>query len=357
MSVSTCIQCGEVIPEQAKRCPVCGTPVSDTTPLAVPHADPQEFRVQQLVAQARECQNAGDLPLALRHAREALSLRCDECSIHALLGHLYEQTGNKAAARYHFQIALTVSPELTAMEPVLTPEPDTILAHQTRGTWLLLVLIGCVLFSGMAVLFTLIPGERNVGSGFVFHSNNPDKTHRVSEPRWTWKVPSPVHATEQAETPDSVPSDTGTQEKTVLAVGHVESTSTSDSATNETLPLPSQVLGPSASAGVPAETTEPTIEQADQAYFHGKYERAVSIYEELLHHQEKADPRIMQNLAWCYQQLGNSLKAAEYLEKAVQGYQAQLSDDPQNAAAQQGRKSCEAALRSLQSTHETVPTP
>ena len=357
MSVSTCIQCGEVIPETAKRCPVCGAPVACPSP-AGQDGDPRAQHVRQLLLQAKQCQHEGDLPMAIRHAREALSLNCDECAIHALLGHLYEQAGDHAVARQHFHLALHMTPTSASPTPMATLEQETSFSHQARGSWILLVLIGCVLFSGVAMLFVLFPNERDIGHGTIFQAHA-GQARQAGDPRWTWIVPTPVKEAMPQAPPVAPPLATETPEhKTVLAVDrHVEAAPAVTPPAQEALPEPPQVLGPSASAGIPAEATEPTVEQADQAYFHGKYERAVSIYEALIRRQDKPDPRLFQNLAWCYQQLGNSQKAAEHLEKAVLGYQIQLANDPQNLAVQQEQKSCEAALRSLQVTRDIPAAP
>ncbi|OPZ80928.1 MAG: hypothetical protein BWY76_03198 [bacterium ADurb.Bin429] len=76
------------------------------------------------------------------------------------------------------------------------------------------------------------------------------------------------------------------------------------------------------------------------------------MYEALLRASESPNPRIHQDLAWCYQQLGNSGKATQHLTEAVRGYQRVLVDDPQNAAAQHGIAACQAALRALRVSRE-----
>ena len=69
--------------------------------------------------------------------------------------------------------ANTLSYLVPPRQPVseqLAPPPDveTLVAQQTRSAWLLAVLIGCVLFSGAAALFTLFPSEHNIGRGMIF---------------------------------------------------------------------------------------------------------------------------------------------------------------------------------------------
>lgn len=345
MNVLTCTQCGEVIPESAKRCPVCGMGVPDGMSSVPSGITPCEQRLYELLARAKQCQLVGDISSAIGHAQKALLLSCDACRVHALLGHLYEQAGNAAAARQHFQRALEVSTAPT--DPVPAPGADAELAGAppARGAWLMAVLVGCILVSGLAALFTLFPGERrNIGHGTILQPRLSTSSLNT-DARWTLQVPSPIekHAVDALPEPPSNPLPAAHP----VEVADVKPVAPASPVTPERA-APTEILGPSASADIPAEATTPTIEQADQAYFHGKYERAVSIYEEILHAQEQPDPRMLQNLAWCYQQLGNSVMAATHLKRAVQGYRSQLVADPLDPNAQQGCRSCEAALVSLQ---------
>ncbi len=52
-------------------------------------------------------------------------------------------------------------------------------------------------------------------------------------------------------------------------------------------------------------------------FFRGEYDKAIALYETIV--QVDQTPRIYRDLAWCYQQLGNSPKALEYLGLAVRG--------------------------------------
>jgi len=312
-----------------------------------------EQRYHELISHAKQCQLDGDLVAAIGHAQMALSLGCDVCAVHALLGHLYEQSGNALKAHQHFQRALEVAPAQAEVELSVAPMIDLPAAPQLRGVWLMAVLFGCILFSGLAALFTLFPGERNIiGHGTILQPGIP-----VLPPNkdllWTAKVPSPIHQLLPEPLLEHA-TNTPMAETNALLVGdmHVEGTrgSLPASAHVPEQLVPTAVLGPAASVNIPAEAIEPTIEHADQEYFRGQYERAINLYEEIMYRQEKPDPRMLQNLAWCYHQLGNSAKAAEHLQMAMQGYQYQLGDDPQSVSAKQGLRSCEAALHTLQAT-------
>ena len=121
--------------------------------------------------------------------------------------------------------------------------------------------------------------------------------------------------------------------------------------------VPEEVLGPSAHTLVQSTAVKPTLEAADQAYFRGEYAQAVVIYEAVLQQDDKQNPRLFQDLAWCYQQLGNSQKAADNLGKAVQGYRDVLATEPDSTTAQRELESCQAALNTLLTSreHNTQP--
>ena len=81
----------------------------------------------------------------------------------------------------------------------------------------------------------------------------------------------------------------------------------------------------------------------------GHYERAITLYEELLRQDEYPNPQIDQNLALCYQQLGNSRKAVEHLDQAIREYQTLVDADPHNEEALSGLRGCQTALDTITS--------
>ncbi|HEY3378900.1 MAG TPA: hypothetical protein VGL77_15550 [Armatimonadota bacterium] len=318
--------------------------------------DPRDAQIRHLLDQARTSQQNGDLTTALRAAREALTLRTDCSTIHALLGHIYEQQGNLSAAHYHFQSALQVTvpaeTDLISMPSAMSVIP----AKQPQAGVMVLVLISCILFSGLAALFTFHSGRRQVEQSNVFQIPIA-RPPLATNPHWTWKtLPVPVAVSPTiAKTP--APATPPAPATGAIAVSNPLPSSSVATPPPPPEPTPPAVLGPSAHSGVPAEPAEPKLETADQAYFRGEYARAITAYEALIAQESKPNPRLFQDLAWCYQQLGNSQKASDYLGKAIQGYKALLDTDSTNAAAQQGRASCEAALRALLTTRTRETTP
>ena len=322
--------------EDAGQCPHCGAPVTNPACADAAEADPVTQQARTLLQRARECQRQDDVESAVRLAREALALRPACSAAHALLGSLYDQRGDDAAARYHFQLALSVTPGLEDENCVPLPLVlEAAAARPAQHGWMLPVLIGCIVFSGLAALFTLWSGDRNVERSIALTIMHP-KRSTLSAPDWRRVIAPAASAAPVVD------------RSTASAL---DARSTSDDTTLvKPFPAPetpTAALGPSASATVPATPAHPTIEQADQAIFNAEYERAAAIYERIMDEQDAPSPRLNQQLAMCYQRLGNSTKAEEQLERAIDGYQALVIADPRNAATRQELLSCMETLDKL----------
>jgi Flp pilus assembly protein TadD len=309
---------------------VCKAPRS--TALTLPDPDAQTIYLHQLIAQARQCQQQGDLQPALRFAREALYLRADCSAIHALLGQLYEQIGDEVSARYHFREALSVEPGPVCADMPADPLPQPV--RSARAGWMTWMLIGCILVSGMAIFITFWSPERHNTAAAVWQDKPSEP--RLPAPQWSWEntlgndghsalVMAPV-------VPDALPPE--------------DPAPTHDTPAIEPAVLPA-VLGPTARTRVPVGLAVATQDVGDKAYFNGDFERAVTVYEELLRRDDPNGPRLHQDAAWCYQQLGNSEQAVAHLQRAVTGYQAVMEKEPANSAAKQGLEACKKALQSL----------
>lgn len=346
MEPFTCQYCGGPYHEHDSHCPTCGRAFAAAALSHQDEATASDAHLQQLLTTARHDQQNGDLLTAIRHTREALSMQPDCSTTHALLGHLYEQQGNLAAAQHHFQAALQVPLADATSLPYPEPEIPAIAPAGQPHAAMLLVLVCCILLSGLAAIFSFYTGNpSSARRDVVVQVPTEERPPLPTNPRWTWKVPTPVPLEETpAESPAPVQPTTATAVQVTVAQ--------SDPAPAESTPLPPAILGPSARTRVSADTTGLTLEAADQAYFRGEYDRAVVIYESVLARGEQASPRLYQDLAWCYQQLGNSQKASEHLHLAIQGYRQLLDADPANTTAQQGLTRCEAALNTLLTTRE-----
>ena len=351
MTLLSCPCCGTEVGEALAHCPECHAILVRALP-----PSEQEARAADCLCKARNCQRQGDIAQALCYAREALTLGADASCTHALLGRLYELQANTTAAQYHFQSALHVAEQQDDLaEPLASPQlMHESSAHQTPPSFMLLVLMGCVLFSGLAALFAFhSPAGRLITQSQLLPIQV-DRPALPTAPPWTWQVPHAMSDTPPSAIalPAPAPTDTPvvpvSEAHPVIATPSVSSTS----ATPSTSPAPEAVLGPEAHIHHLVAEARPTIAEADQAYFDGDYERAVSIYEDVLAQHPTPNPRLYQDLAWCYQQLGNSRQAARNLQLAIQGYQALLANDAANSTAQQAKTACENALQTLLATRE-----
>lgn len=355
MHEQICTECRTTYHEDADRCPTCGAPAPE--PVSGTENDPTAQLVRTLLYQARQCQLRGDLIIALKYANDALALRPTCSTIHTLLGAIYEQKGDQAAAHHHFQKALTVTPpshgdDEDCLLPMLPPE--TPMVRTVSGVWVMPALIACLLFSGLAALFTLWPLDRQVETGNLIKLNNggfrsarvhPRAPKPASTPESVLPTPAPV-------TPEPAPVSSA-------GVGNTAPRNATPIALVEPTPAPAPfdapALGPSATATMPVVPDSPTMEQADEAFFNGNNERAIAMYEKLLTAQDAPSPRIHQHLAKCYHNLGNTDKARSHLKDAIAGYQALVQSNPKNDAAQDELKSCQSSLDNLNARENPAP--
>jgi hypothetical protein len=195
-------------------------------------------------------------------------------------------------------------------------------------------------------MFTLWPGNIGVERGGIVSHFIP----RKSQPLLPVPGPHP-----KVKTPDGTPVSDDDHERTktpkrpdtILLPIPDDGDSNGARLTDPGDGQPPRVIGPSATGILPVLTAAPTAEQAEEAYSHGEYERAATIYEQVLTTQEKPNPRVHHHLALCYQGLGNMKKVEHHLGQAIDGYQKSLAEDSQNAALQQELRDCQAMLDSL----------
>ncbi|MHB9107363.1 MAG: tetratricopeptide repeat protein [Armatimonadota bacterium] len=332
--------------DDVSHCPKCGASVRRS--VTAEDDDPVAQITRTLLFQARTYQQRGDLANAIKCATDALAIQPTCSTIHTFLGSLYEQKGEMAAARRHFQKALTVMPEPS--EPCDLPLPalpEAVIVRPVSSGWMLPVLVGCIVFSGLAAMFTLWPGNPVVRLGGVAPIFRQQPESRLplpgSERDVKPAVEQPAATTGEKERPKS----TRHPEATPIPVPNNNATN----ATASNLALVPRVIGPRATATLPVMPVTPTVEHADTAYQQKEYERAAAIYENVLPAQDKPNPRAYQHLAQCYQQLGNTKKVQDYLEKAIEEYKVAAADDPQNAAVRQELKNCQTMLESVRNGH------
>ena len=308
---------------------------------------------RNLLHQARAYQQYGDLASAIKCASDALAIRPNCSTIHALLGSLYEQKGEKQAARLHFRKALTVTPSVEEEECLLpvVPMQESALVRPIASGWMLPVLIGCIVFSGLAALFTLWPGNQRAERGSIVIRFMPPR-QQTPPPSFTEvNLGKEMPVKSVAAEPPVVDENKHRQPKAVAGSNKVEDPTPLPLETAPTVVEKPAVLGPSATNSVPI-SPKPTEAHADQAFFNGDHERAAATYERVLDRQETPNPRTHQRLAQCYQRLGNRQKARYHIEQAIEGYTILLSDDAGNAMTRQELESCRTILQALETRQD-----
>ena len=334
--------------DDGRQCPKCGASVRRS--VTAEDNDPVAQLTRTLLFQARSYQQRGDLANAIKCANDALAIRPTCSTIHTFLGSLYEQKGEMAVARRHFQKALTVAPEPESCNLPLPSLPEAVVVRPISSGWFLPVLVGCVVFSGLAAMFTLWPGNPVVRLSGIAPSMRQQHSSRLPFPDAKPDVqPADDHAAPSGPKEHVKPA--RRPEVTPITIPK-NNTST---ATADNLVMEPRVIGPRATARLPVMPITPTVEQADTAFQRKQYEQAAAIYENVLPVQEKPNPRAYQHLAHCYLQLGNTKKVQDYLEKAIEEYQVAAADDPQNAAVRQELKNCEVMLEQVRAGNGGTP--
>lgn len=334
MSPATiCPQCGVALEGDERLCPQCGA-LQFTACHPGTSTEPRHVRAGMLLEEAQRCLDDGHIERARQLAHEALTLRPDCPAIHSLLGCIQQKLGHESAARLHFKAALAVTPP--------SPATATRIVRPRANAWMAFVAFGCILFSGLATVFAFLPASSKTRSAALIHMQRA-RTPMQTPPAWTWQMPAPRQSSESKPSPIQ---DVSVVKVTTATTAHpIEPV-------KPPAPPAGTILGPAAQTPARMASAEPSLEKADLAYFNQDYDLAAMQYEALLRRGDATDPRIHQDLACCYQHLGNSGKATQHLHEALRGYQAALMDDPQNAAAQRGVAACQAALRELRRSRE-----
>jgi tetratricopeptide (TPR) repeat protein len=295
------------------------------------------LRAREFYAAACEAREQGDLAGAIAAAREALVLRPDCSALHALLGHLHEQAGETETAQYHFTAALDVSSATEGECDRLLVPPAPEAAAPTQANWLTVALVACVLVSAVAIVYAFW-GDAVRGRSLAATLQPmapPDAAPRA----WEWRTPEP--AKPAPEPPKHV--------EPVAATNTTSATPATMTIAPPVTPVAAPAdkpLGPSGRTHV-RMARGASLEEADEAFFQCDYESATALYEAVIAQGAAVDPRVYRDLAWCYQHLGNSTAATKYLDAAITAYQAVLAQTPDDPAATQGLRTCEAAKRSL----------
>jgi tetratricopeptide (TPR) repeat protein len=110
-----CTLCGTKNAADSNFCRQCGgklekLPASKISPDDFERALPEDEQTMALLERAYSLRKSGDLDGAMALCEQSLRLRSDSTSTHSLLGQLYEEKGNRAAAIGEYERVLALNP-------------------------------------------------------------------------------------------------------------------------------------------------------------------------------------------------------------------------------------------------------
>ncbi len=381
-----CPKCGVENPGQARFCRSCGERLASPgeAPFAPRILTPEE-RSRRLLEDAFRLAEEGRLQGAIQACQQAISLNPTSTSAHSLLGTLFERVGDRDGAIREYEQVLTLSPGSTVerrrlnelMGVAAAPERIPIAPRTAR-----MALTGGI----VVIAFALV-------AAIIFTTQRPQPTRPQAAPRPaqmartraevsppSFSVAPPRIATFGRARPSyyaqarparqsaqpvraaqgggfgqylgpgtwSLPS-AGGQPYSGMASGG-----------QRAYPLPVEGAVPYREAGPPTVNTPRFVypgryvpaagapEPARNYYFRGDYQRAIRAYQGYLNQNpQAAEPR--EELAWVYTQSGNYQQARQQYRVALDQYQADLQRGHNVEAARHGARTCESAIRALES--------
>lgn len=381
-----CPKCGTESADQARFCRECGArlaPGEAVGSRAPVQATPEE-RARRLLEEAFRLSEEGRVLAAIQTCREALSINPASTSAHSLLGTLYERQGDRDAAIREYEQVVAASPGSTAERrrlneligvPAGRQEPAV--SPRTTG----LVATGAVaLVLAIAIVLTT-------------QSARPPAQGQVQRPPWQVS-PDEV---EFAEPAAIVPSPgqvwgayrTGPRALAPQAVARESPVQRSGYAGAQwvgpgTYVIPGVAMAPRLRRGAAAGSQEPkppifggislvgqgpptvsspgwpgasglvpvgarlSPQLARTYYLQGQREQAIAVYQDYIYRNPNAGAGTHEELAWVYAEVGDRQRSALEYRWALDRYREDLSRGHNVEAARHGVRTCESALRALE---------
>ena len=384
-----CPKCGNENPDQARFCRSCGERlIADGEGAFTPRVLTPDERSRRLLEDGFRLAEEGRLQSAIQACQQAIALNPTSTSAHSLLGTLYERVGDRDAAIREYEQVLTFSPGSTVerrklnelMGVATAPErvavsPRTARMAVTGGFFVVaLVLVAAIVLTTQRPQPARQPGPRRSAEVARAEGAPAPPSFEMAPPRLsTFGRPRAAMFAEPrgfrqpaqsqgAQTPSygqylgagawALPSAGGE------AYGGMASGRYGERGYG---PPPVQGAIPYRGAGAPTVSTPtwvyPTQYAAGQGgvaaparnyYFQGDYQRAIETYRGYLaQNPQAAEPR--QELAWVYTQSGDYQQARQEYSAALNQYQSELQRGHNIEAAKHGVRTCESAIRALES--------
>jgi tetratricopeptide (TPR) repeat protein len=396
--VVRCSKCGTESPDEARFCRGCGQRLGEgASPGAqAPTTRTAEERGSRLLEDAFRYSEEGRVLAAIEACQEAIALNPNSTSAHSLLGTLYERQGDRDRAIREYEQVLALSPGSTAERRRLNELMGVPSAHEgievsprtarlavTGGFVVVaLVLVGAILLTTQqtprlpqaqrerarppmvatgpppAEPATMVPAPgRRLTLGSVPAPRRVIRPRPGMGPVGPRLAQAPTAGTMLAPGTYLLPAGGAERFQGLRSPGGVIPRATRQvapplvGAVRVTRPGATTVATPGWRPGAevaPAwRTSSPDLGR--DYYFQRDYGRSIAAYESYLSTNPTAGPAPREELAWVYTEAGQRDRATEQYAVALDEYRADLNRGHNVEAAKHGARSCESALKALES--------
>jgi len=386
--VARCPKCGTDSPDQARFCRACGDPLPGRAGIFTPPAAlSAEERARRLLEDAFRLSEEGRVLAAIQACQQAIAINPNSTSAHSLLGTLYERQGDRDNAIREYEQVLTLSPGSTverrrlnelmgvpAAREALGVSPRAARLAVTGGAAVVVMILVVAIFSTVQrgappaggpapPTRALAASEAAAIAGPAEFVPSPGSVYGFSSPPAARMPASGVAA--QRPISRGFGGQGGAQ---FLAPGTYLLPATGGQRPAAAAPPPAPAppfegaelvggiqqppvrlpTGGPAPAGAPLGAgASPQL--ARGYYFQGNYQRAIEAYQAYLAQNPGAGAAPREELAWVYTEAGDAQRATRAYRSALGSYQEDLARGHNVEAARHGVRTCESALKALES--------
>lgn len=370
-----CTNCGAAIEQDSKFCRQCGQKVSEPKQLG-----PEDhLKIGELIYAAYKYQEVGGIDDAIFACLGALALNEKSPQAHALLGSLYESKGDFVSSTREYARAVELEPENEANCRKLEglKSGRIVLASQPREDGLLEKLKPYIPYASAAaaLLIILVFGMTLVQAPAGESKPNTGSRDQLSAGQSVIPqvaVPAQPYAQQQyAQNPPAAPPQAAANAnrqgippvsipKVQPLTGNQPPTSHQPNEppvivpvieTSRNTPTPTPRANPPADSEVirytPSPVTQPKMDPEEkglQLQRAGKYRDAITAYREATTKANDSG-RVYQQMALCYQRLGENDMAVDSYNRAISSYKKQLSAGRDSTEVQRNIRACEAGIK------------
>lgn len=371
-----CTNCGAAIEQDSKFCRQCGQKISEPKQLC-----PEDhLKIGELVYAAYKHQEVGSIDDAIFACQGALALNERSPQAHALLGSLYESKGDFVSAAREYARAVELDPEneVNCRKLEDLKSGRVVLASQPREDGLLEKLKPYIPYASAAavLLIILVFGMSLVQAPAGESKPNTGSRDQLSAGQSVIpQVAVPAQQDTQPQTnpnqgqPPATATQTANTQKpgiTPVPLPRTQPVVSSPRSGNQpseppvivpvietsrNTPTPTPRANPPADSEVirytPSPATQPQMDPEEkglQLQRAGKYRDAITAYREATTKTNDSG-RVYQQIALCYQRLGENDMAVDSYNRAINSYKKQLSAGRDTAEVQRNIRACEAGIK------------